>query len=131
MLFLDRRRSEFWRRAWRVIRQWSDSEYKVLDVCCGWGQFAPLFGYPEYQGIDFSENMLARAKSKYPKHAFLKADAKSFAPKDKVDIVFEVNSLHSMKLTPKEFYELYKEHARVAVACLEADEFTIFNLYHA
>lgn len=129
VLFLDKRRDEFWRRTWKIIRSWSDNEYEVLDVCCGWGQFSPIFEQKKYQGIDFSENMLARAKQKYPKNNFTLANAKEFKLPRPVDVVFEVNSLHSLGVKPQEFFEMYKSMAKVAVACLEADSFIIYNLY--
>jgi SAM-dependent methyltransferase len=45
---------------------------KVLDVGCGYGQYAPLFLSQgrEYLGIDYSPEMIRAAKALYPKARF-------------------------------------------------------------
>jgi len=120
VLFLDPRRDAFWQRVRDMLKLWRDD--KVLDVCCGYGQFAHLF--KDYLGIDFSSEMIRRGTDK----RLLIADAREFSD-GKYDVIFEVNSLHSLGWTPEQFFEKYKDMANKIVACLECDKFTIFHKY--
>lgn len=124
MLFLDSRREEYWERVRTFLDGWRDGT--CLDVCCGFGQFAKMFNPDNYSGIDFSEAMRNLAVKKNNGYLFEAEDGRTFIPRRKYDIVFEVNSLHSMKWDAKGFIEHYKPYANKAVACLEADNFTVY-----
>lgn len=128
MIFIDGRREEFWARVRNQVLDWMN--YTVLDVCCGYGQFANCCHPERYTGIDFSEEMIKLAeKDNVDKRKFILADIKNFKTEQKFDVVFEVNSLHSLGWTPEQFYEHFKGNASKMVACLEADRFTIFQIY--
>lgn len=126
MLFKDPRREEFWRRVRNQLELWKDKN--VLDVCCGYGQFSQIFNPLDYTGLDVSIEMLKLAKSKDPHRQFLHYNILTDTWGQTHDVVFEVNSLHSLGLTPQEFYEKFKNNAKI-IACLEADIFTIFQNY--
>lgn len=123
MIFEDHNRQEYWSRNRKALSLWKDRA--VLDVCCGYGQFSDIF--TRYIGIDFSPEMISLAKKKFPAKHFLVSKASEF--KEKCDVIFECNSLHSLGMTPEQFYEQFKDQAKEAIVCLERDAFTIFNIY--
>lgn len=118
MLFLDPRREQFWERVRTQIEQWKD--LSTYDMCCGYGQFTL------HRGVDFSKEMIDLANQKSQRE-FLCADVRE-VDLPPVDVIYEVNSLHSLGWTPEQFYERFKGKAQV-IACLEADRFTIFHDY--
>lgn len=124
VLFLDPRREEYWKRVREQLSLWK--KHRVLDVCCGYGQFADIF--VDYEGVDFCPEMIEMAYKEYPNKRWLVGDIKSEEFDDQYDIIFEVNSLHSLGWTPDDFFNKFKSHAKV-IACLEADKFTIYNGY--
>ncbi len=128
MLFRDPRFQEYESRTRSLLLSWNDRA--VLDVCCGFGRFAQIFNKDKYLGFDFSQEMIKIAEAENPEHQFFQSDVREQATlKKSYDIVFEVNSLHCLGLTPEEFFEKYKQYAKQSVACLEADRFTIFQIY--
>ncbi len=128
MIFLDPRRGQFWERVHAELRKWH-GDFQVLDVACGFGRFAKEFDPARYQGFDFSEEMLKLARERNPFHTFHQTDVRGDRKFPRVDVVFEVNSLRSLGLTAEEFIAKFRPYAKIAVACLEADRFTIENLY--
>ena len=130
MLFRDPRFQEYESRTRATLLTWSD--YTVLDACCGYGRFANVFQKDKYLGFDFSQEMIKIAEAENPEYQFFQSDVRQQEKlKDKYEIVFEVNSLHCMGLSPEQFFEKYKEYAKKIVACLEADRFTIFQIYQS
>ncbi len=133
MIFLDGRRREYWDRVRRHLQVWKSMH--VLDVACGFGKFAECFEPPYYRGIDFSLEMLKLAREKFPHHRFSLKSAREEPPepadREKYDVIFEVNSLRSLGMTAEDFIHKFRPYARIAVACLEADRFTIENVYPA
>ncbi len=131
MIFIDGRRGAFWERVRAQLRVWRT--HHVLDVACGFGKFAAEFEPPYYRGIDFSLEMLKLARAKFPHHRFSLKSAREEPPEPadraQYDVIFEVNSLRSLGMTAEDFINKYTPYARVAVACLEADEFRIANIY--
>ncbi len=127
MIFIDGRRDEFWRRVRRQLQVWR-SMY-VMDVACGFGKFAAEFEPPYYQGVDFSAEMIKLANEKFPHHEFRRVDIHDDKPYGMRDVIFEVNSLKSLGMTAEQFINKFSPYARMAVACLEADEFRISNVY--
>lgn len=132
MLFLDGRREEYWRRVRFQLGLWAKADVTVLDVACGFGQFANLFTPAKYRGIDFSAEMLRLAEETHPQYPFEQMSAHDvhLAP-GAFDVIFEVNSLRSLGMTADDFIKRFLPYANVAVACLEADRFTIENIYYA
>lgn len=72
---------------------------RLLEVGCGSGYYSEVFadlvpGGVRYTGIDYSETMIARARSGYPAAAFEVADATRLSyPDNAFDIVFNGVSL--------------------------------------
>jgi 2-polyprenyl-3-methyl-5-hydroxy-6-metoxy-1,4-benzoquinol methylase len=64
---------------------------KVLDAGCGNGRISEIVGKSkaEYLGIDLSEEIIRRAKAKYPKEKFQKADILDLKfDEGKFDLIF-------------------------------------------
>lgn len=128
MLFRDPRFNEYESRTRALLMTWEDS--MVLDVCCGYGRFAKIFKKEQYLGFDFSQEMIKIAEAENPEYQFFQSDIREQTKLAKqYDVVFEVNSLHCMGLSPEAFFEKYKGYAKKSVACLEADLFTVFEIY--
>jgi SAM-dependent methyltransferase len=89
---------------------------RLLEVGCGSGYYSEVFadlvpGGISYTGIDYSEAMIARARSRYPSTAFEVADATRLAyPNDAFDIVF--NGVSLMHIV--DYQAAIREAARVA-----------------
>lgn len=125
MLFIDARRDEYWRRVRETLVIWHN--LKVLDVACGYGQFSDLFDH--YTGMDFSEEMIRLANEKHPSKTFELLDVAQAEYFSVFDVIFEVNSLRSLGWTAEQFIKKFKPFAKIAVACLEADQFIIHQIY--
>ena len=70
---------------------------KILDLGCGNGRFFEIFKNKsvEYIGVDFSENLIAIAKERFPQAKFIVADALSLPfPDEFFDVVFSIAVLH-------------------------------------
>jgi SAM-dependent methyltransferase len=124
LIFNDDYREQFWENTDEVLSHYS--KYSVADIGCGYGRFAKHFD--KYTGYDFSGEMIKLANKNNPDKAFYKR--KAFEPlNEKVDIVFEVNCLHSFGQGRQEFFEYYSQFARKAVICIERNEVNIFWIY--
>lgn len=95
----------------------------ALDVACGYGRFAECFD--NYMGIDFSQNFIDMAEARNPGKKFRCMDAHT-GDVGKYDIVFAVISLTSLKQTPEQFFERWKDHAKFAVFVFEVERFYFF-----
>lgn len=124
LIFNDDYREQFWENTDEILACFS--KYSVADIGCGYGRFSKHFD--KYVGYDFSDEMVKLANKKNPTKSFYKRDA--FEPiNEKVDIVFEVNCLHSFGKGRQEFFEYYSKFARKAVICIERNEVNIFWVY--
>lgn len=88
---------------------------KVLDAGCGYGRWSELF--KDYVGVDFSEDFIDLAKSKYPDKTFLVADLKSLPFADnEFDMAFCVSIKEMIKgnLGGEVWEQMEKELKRVA-----------------
>lgn len=92
------RATKRWARAWIGARAGD----RLLDVCCGTGEFAPVLAPPglalDYLGVDLNAQYIAYARQRYgegPGRRFAAADATQlrFAP-GSFDRALFVNSLH-------------------------------------
>lgn len=92
------RATKRWARAWVGARPGD----RLLDVCCGTGEFAPVVATPglalDYLGVDLNAQYIAYARRRYgegPGRRFAAADATQLrlAP-DSFDRALFVNSLH-------------------------------------
>jgi ubiquinone/menaquinone biosynthesis C-methylase UbiE len=119
LVFNDVFYDEFNENVRMILSHYSDR--KVLDVGCGFGRLSDMF--ENYIGIDFSEEMIKKAKTRYPGKTFAVLDWKNIP--DKHDVIFEVMCLSSFGVTAREFYETVKDKAPI-VMCLEPKKFTIF-----
>ena len=124
---MDPRRDEYWRRVREILSLWRDES--VLDVCCGYGQFSQIFKSDRYLGIDFAEGMVRMANEFNPGRMFSVVNAREYQPQVFVDVIFEVNSLRSLGWHPEQFYGHFRPYAKKVVACLEADDFRIYQMY--
>lgn len=124
LIFNDDYREQFWANVDALLRLYS--ECSVADIGCGYGRFAKHFG--DYLGVDFSHEMLELAKKENPKKNFISGKCLDPLPK-RVDVVFEVNCLHSFGVSREEFISYYKQFARKAVVCVELNGVTIEWLY--
>lgn len=129
MLFVDARRDEFWRRVRRQLDDWAGQGYTVLDLCCGFGKYANTFIPAAYHGVDFSGEMIKLARKEQTMYTFEQADVRNYVPGRQYDVILEINSLHSMGMTPQEFANKFSPYAKVSVATLEADSFIISQSY--
>lgn len=99
----------------RILELFKDR--KVLDVGCGYGRLSDIFS--DYTGIDFSEEMINLARTKFPDKRF---DVTS-KMNEKFDVIFECMCLSSLEMIPEQFNMEYKAPI---VICLEPHQFTIF-----
>jgi SAM-dependent methyltransferase len=89
---------------------------RLLEVGCGSGYYSEVFatllpGRLEYSGIDYSDAMIARARTRYPSAAFEVADAARLPYPDRAfDIVF--NGVSLMHIV--EYPAAIREAARAA-----------------
>lgn len=130
MIFVDQRREVFWSRVDKQMESWAAQGFTGLDIACGYGRFSQAFAPDKYVGVDFCEGMIKLAQEKYPQHTFVQLDVR--APgiiTTKYDIIYEVNCLKSLGMNYEQFIERFTPFAKVAVACLERDRFTIANIY--
>jgi ubiquinone/menaquinone biosynthesis C-methylase UbiE len=142
-LFRDPRFNQYERITYHILKGLIRAGDKVLDVACGYGRFAQTVRYAggSWYGVDFSEEMKRQAKSlitlsEYGRFQVVDAtkgidlSLKGWG-ENRFNLIFEVNSLKCLRLTEEEFASLYQPLLRSAgqIACLECDQFTVFNYY--
>ncbi len=99
---------------------------RVLDVGCGYGRLCDIF--INYAGMDFSREMIAKAKKMFPNKYFEEMDAHTYlAVFDKYDVVFECMCLSSLGMTPEQFRDTYAHLANIII-CIEPHDFRIFYI---
>ncbi|MBA7595166.1 hypothetical protein ES703_02125 [subsurface metagenome] len=77
----------------------------VLDVGCGFGELIPYLSHVEYVGVDSSEAMLKRARTKFPKAFFLDANLYTL-DFHKCDTVVAIDFLHHQPALEPAFSKL-------------------------
>ena len=78
----------------------------VLDVGCGFGELAQYFPLINYVGVDSSEAMLKRAKTKFPTAFFLKGNLYTL-DLQKSDTVVAIDFLHHQPALEPAFSKLF------------------------
>jgi hypothetical protein len=94
-------------------------------VAAGHGQFCDLFEPGKYTGIDFCPAMIELARQRHPGYEFhcVKFEERTEADDwREFDIVFQVNALRSMGMTPDRFRDLAMPFAKMGVLCFEPKE---------
>lgn len=76
---------------------------KILDLGCGTGDLSYEISKSGaiVTGMDFSGEMLERAREKYPQISFIVEDGETFRTNEKYDAVFSNAALHWMKQAAK------------------------------
>lgn len=135
MLFRDPRFDNYERLVIQFLVSVIRPRDVVLDVCAGFGRFSRLVigREAEWFGVDFSHEMEKLWKERgaiggYTLGACQKPDLWC---KRSFDLIFEVNSLHVLGWTPIQFRDTYVPYLNRPgrIACLECEEFTVFNYY--
>jgi SAM-dependent methyltransferase len=99
---------------------------KVLDLCCGTGQFAKFLKERSYAvtGADISADQLRYARKNAPEAVFIKADARSFKFKDQFDAVFCTYDALNHIMSREELYRVFQN----VYACLKTGGIFVFDL---
>ena len=94
----------------------------VLDVGCGSGKIANYFFSKglHSKGVDFSIEMIMRARSRYPQVDFVCEDICNYHPQEKFDGIFSKYLLfhlppEDIKSTLLNFYNMMKEDGKLCV----------------
>ena len=94
----------------------------ILDVGCGSGKMANYFFSKglKVKGIDFSEEMIKRAKKQYPQLDFLCEDICNYKTKDKYDGIFSKYLLfhlppEDLNYTLNNFYNILNENGQLCI----------------
>jgi demethylmenaquinone methyltransferase/2-methoxy-6-polyprenyl-1,4-benzoquinol methylase len=113
---LDRR----WRKA--TIREAVQPGDRVLDACCGTGDLAVAArqeGAGEIVGVDFSEQMLERARRKAPELEWIQADVLALpledASFDAVVVGFGVRNVEDLEAGIRELRRVLKPGGRLGI----------------
>jgi SAM-dependent methyltransferase len=94
---------------------------RLIEIGCGSGYYSEVFatmlaGGVDYTGIDYSDAMIARARSRYPAATFEVADATRLGHEDKAfDIVFNGVSLMHIVDYPAAIREAARVSARFCI----------------
>jgi SAM-dependent methyltransferase len=74
----------------RLVLPHIPQQARVLDLCCGTGNFASRLAYRGFQvvGLDNSHTMLERARKRAPQATFLQCDARCLALHGRFDAAF-------------------------------------------
>lgn len=92
-----------------------DPQYKVVELGCGFGRFAPYFA--NYLGLDISRPLLALAQSIYPDKQFLLWDYRQGLPATDFNLVFSRTGL--LQLTPLEIEALAAKLPKIEYLFIE------------
>jgi demethylmenaquinone methyltransferase / 2-methoxy-6-polyprenyl-1,4-benzoquinol methylase len=113
---LDRR----WRRI--TIEQSVNAGDEVLDVCCGTGDLAIAarrHGATRVVGLDFSEQMLERARGKAPEIDWVQGDALALPFRDgafdAATVGFGVRNVEDLEGAIRELHRVLRPGGRVAI----------------
>ena len=92
MVAREKNVSRYWSRAYHrrlaeVYRYLLPANAHILEIGCGEGDLLAALEPKKGWGIDFSGEMIARARKKHPNFTFVQADAHCL---DKLDVTFDV-----------------------------------------
>jgi SAM-dependent methyltransferase len=106
-------RNKVW-KSFHKLKDYVDKNDSVLDIGCGNGRLASIFDKNEYLGIDFSQNLIKIAQSKYRDKKFLLKDITDnrwFDDIGRFNKIFAIAVIHhipSYDLRLKFFQDVYK-----------------------
>lgn len=126
VLYDDPRFDIMTERANKVLSSLIMPHWTVLDACCGYGRFSPNVADSKYTGVDFSEEMIAWAKERYPKKNFQCQSIQDC--KGPFDCVFEVNSCRVITGGDSDFDRLesiLSEKASKCIIIIESDNIRV------
>lgn len=110
----------YWRaRAARLARETASGARRVLDVCCGTGDFSLALkrsfgGGLDLTGADLSEAMLSLAKKKVPGAGFVRCEAKELPfPDCSFDLVTISFATRNLNISPEAMLAALREFRRV------------------
>jgi len=79
---------------------------RVLEIGCGQGDLLASLEPSEGIGVDFSPEMICRARKRYPQMRFIEADAHEFSLDDKFDIIILSDLINDLWDVQKVFQNL-------------------------
>lgn len=75
-----------------MIHEHLEPHYKVLDIACGYGRYAPNFDHLNYTGVDMQPTFIKFAEEANPDHNFVQGDIRSLPFEDnEFDVGFGVS----------------------------------------
>jgi SAM-dependent methyltransferase len=101
--------------AWLLEGKADNPNYRVVELGCGFGRFAPYFA--NYLGLDISRPLLDEAQNRYPEKEFRYWDYRNGLITDKVDLIFSRTGL--LQLSPEELKSLAKKLPKVDYLFIE------------
>lgn len=100
--------------------------YRILDLCCGTGQFAQFLGSKGYEvtGIDSSQTMLLFAQQNAPMAHFILSDVRTFQFPPAYSLATSTYGSLNFILTSEELFMVFKN----VYASLNDNAYFIFDL---
>jgi ubiquinone/menaquinone biosynthesis C-methylase UbiE len=97
---------------WNDITRYCDffihEDYSVLEIGCGTGELLAGIKSKTKTGIDFSEAMIAEAKTQYPELDFRVMDAENIRLDQKYDVIILSNLIGFLDDIQQVFHQLHK-----------------------
>jgi SAM-dependent methyltransferase len=106
------------KRLTRAFRHVCPPGLRVLELGCGRGDLLAALQPREGVGVDFSPEMIRRARARHPELTFVDADAHGFAPEGTVDVVVLsdlVNDLWDVEKVLERLRPALARHSRLVL----------------
>jgi SAM-dependent methyltransferase len=123
-------KNRIWKEFFDAAKLQVPKRPRVLEAMCGIGEGRFLLQdhlgvEPEWKGFDYSANMVAAAKAIHGEDAVSQADATTFVPNEKYDIVLIIGGLHHV------YWDAANVVRRLSDALLPGGYFIAFEPTHA
>ena len=108
----------YWEDIYQYVDYFIDEESSVLEIGCGTGDLLNGLKAKKKTGIDFSEEMIAEAKKKYPNIQFEVKEAENLDGLEKFDVIVISNLvgyLHDVQAVFEELNKVCHEQTKVIV----------------